>query len=199
MRFPRRRLCDVGIYGLVSVLISVLPFNTVLKHPETFQPDAIRKLFLICVTISWPLNLMAAILSLLLYLNDTSKHPEKRYLTPPDHLLTPAIYGILCAVLGSSLLVVSQCVWVFVASRVGIVWVLCLVVLGLAWLVITTASLIASLFLAIRTRCSRGDDCESPANRIQQRDATVLQIDQDSSSPQKVVATIPNKDSELVF
>ena len=197
MRFHRRRLCDVGIYALVSILFSILTFLTVSSNPDTFQPRSLRILFLTCIVASWPFNLISTISTLWVFVTDTSRNPEVRFLTISSPLLFPAIVGIFCGLAGSCLLVLAQSTWVWVASQVGILWLLSLIVLGLASLVVMSTYLLGLFFLAARIRWCSESDLDTPS--AHKREATVLQIDEDAESPQKTVATIPTQDSELIF
>lgn len=203
MRLLRRHILDVSLTGTAAALLSLFPFVVVYKNPEALQPSPLRSVFLIAIVVSWPLFILFFIPSMIVYFRLRTSEPGARYLTSSNvSELTAIAVSATMGVLASFCLLIAQAIWVWTASRVGIVWVLALVVLGLALVVINTVSIIAVCVRAIRVKSS-GEELSkmsTPAKRCSHpQEVTVLQIDKDIYSPQRVVAAIPKPGSELTF
>lgn len=193
---PRRRLLDLFFSGLLTSLISTFPFYTIHRDSSLFQPPSARLAFLLSIVLSWPCNLASSLISLIIYRLHRASEPDSLRLTPDDHTLLAALVAAAAfATLGLAFLLVAQAVWIYVAARARVVWLLCLVVLGLAMLVVVNASVVAVCVQAIRVRANSEDGKLGKEERMD----VVLQIASDENSPQNVVAKISRHDSDLVF
>lgn len=192
--FPRRHLRDLAATALLTSTVSLFPFAVVYREENAFQPIVLRTLFLTFLVVSWPFSVSSAVLAVIVLTQLDKQAPEERYLHRKDsHKVAASLVASFFALVGNCFVVAAQLLWVYVASRVGIVWLLCLVVLGLAMLLVITTSSCTIFVSAMRVRL------ESDSERQGLPEVSVLQIDPDNSSPQSIMRIVSKQNSDLVF
>jgi len=205
------KVYNIGITTLLTAIVSTSPFTAVYSNITTFQPQFLRTVFLLCIAFSWPFLLASTATSLYVFLTLRREQPQPRYVFATDALaLQNVLWSTLVAVLAYVLLIVAQAIWIYAAARVGIIWLLSLVVLGMAVLVVFAAMMLGVASHVMRLQAdtamqssrkvsSMRAATDQPAVSTTGPGEVVLRLDKDDSSPQNIVATIPKHDSRLDF
>lgn len=203
LAFHRRRVHHMTASSLFTIFVSIFPFMTIYTHHKAFQPQSLRLALLVCITTSWACSVCSILISVAVVHIHRTTFPTRQYLSKDDKLyLNLFLLAVILASSGCCLVIVSQAIWTYIASKVGIIWILCLAVLGLALLVGVLGS---SCFLFGRAMRVRTQDryhdvgLDVHQSKSQHSEEVQLEIDKDAFSPQRIVATIPANDSELVF
>lgn len=199
----RSRVHHLTATSLLTLFVSVFPFMTIYTHHKAFQPHSLRLALLVCITTSWASNVCSIFISAATVHFHTVTYPNRHYFSKEDiPYLNLLLLAVILASSGCCLVIISQAIWTYIASKVGIIWVLCLAVLGLALLfgMLGTSCYLFGRVMRVRAQ-DRHQDVGLELHRSKSRhsEEVQLEIDKDAFSPQRIVATIPANDSELVF